>query len=36
MGKGMATYFSSLIWRTTWTEDPGGLLSEGSHRVGQD
>ena len=32
----MATYFSIPAWRIPWTEKPGGLLSMGSHRVGQD
>ena len=27
---------SMLAWRTSWTEEPGGLLSRGSHRVGHD
>ena len=27
---------SALAWRVPWTEEPGGLLSMGSHRVGQD
>ena len=25
-----------LAWRIPWTEEPGGLLSVGSHRVGHD
>ena len=25
-----------LAWRIPWTEEPGGLLSTGSHRVGHD
>ena len=25
----MATHFSSLAWRTPWTEEPGGLQSMG-------
>ena len=33
--KGMATYSSILIWRIPWTEEPGGLQSIGSQRVGQ-
>ena len=32
----MATHCSILAWRILWTEEPGGLLSIGSHRVGQD
>ena len=34
--KGMATHSSVLSWRTPGTEEPGGLLSMGSHRVGHD
>ena len=34
--EGMATHSSSLAWRTPWTEEPGGLQSMGSHRVGHD
>ena len=29
----MATHSSFLAWRIPWTEEPGGLLSMGSHRV---
>ena len=25
----MATHSSVLVWRTPWTEEPGGLLSMG-------
>ena len=32
-GEGMATHSSILAWRITWTEEPGGLQSVGSHRV---
>ena len=32
--KGMATHFSILAWRIPWTEEPGGLQSTGSKRVG--
>ena len=32
--EGMATYTSILAWRISWTEEPGGLQSMGSHRVG--
>ena len=32
----MATHSSVLAWRIPWTEEPGGLLSMGSHRVGHD
>ena len=32
--KGIATYSSILAWRIWWTEEPGGLQSMGSQRVG--
>ena len=32
----MATHFSILAWRTPWTEEPGGLQSMRSQRVGHD
>ena len=32
----MATHSSLLSWRIPWTEEPGGLQSMGSQRVGQD
>ena len=32
--KGMATYSSTGAWRIPWTEEPGGLQSTGSQRVG--
>ena len=32
--KGMATHYSILAWRIPWTEEPGGLQSTGSQRVG--
>ena len=32
----MVTHSSILAWRIPWTEEPGGLLSTGSHRVGHD
>ena len=28
----IATLSSILAWKIPWTEDPGGLLSMGSHR----
>ena len=31
----MATHSSVLAWRIPGTEEPGGLPSMGSHRVGQ-
>ena len=34
--KGMATHSSILAWRIPWTEEPGGLQSKGSQRVGHD
>ena len=34
--KEMATHSSILAWRIPWTEEPGGLPSMGSHRVGHD
>ena len=34
--EGMATHFSILAWRIPWTEEPGGLQSTGSQRVGHD
>ena len=32
----MATHSSVLVWRIPGTEEPSGLLSMGSHRVGHD
>ena len=32
----MATHSSILTWRIPWTEEPGGLQSMGSQRVGHD
>ena len=34
--EGTATHSSVLAWRIPWTEEPGGLQSVGSQRVGQD
>ena len=34
--EGMATHSSILAWRISWTEEPGGLQSMGSQRVGHD
>ena len=34
--EGMATHSSVLAWRIPWTEEPGGLQSMGSQRVGHD
>ena len=33
--EGLATYPSILVWRIPWREEPGGLQSMGSQRVGQ-
>ena len=32
----MATHSSILAWRIPWTEEPGGLQSMGSHRIGHE
>ena len=34
--KAMATHPSVLAWEIPWTEEPGGLQSKGSQRVGHD
>jgi len=34
--KAMATHSSTLAWRIPGTEEPSGLPSMGSHRVGHD
>ena len=34
--KEMAAHSSSLAWRILWKEEPGGLQSMGSQRVGYD
>ena len=36
LGEDMATHSSILSWRIPWTEEPGGLRSEGSQRVRRD
>ena len=36
LGKEMATHSSILAWEIPWTEEPGGLQSMGSQRVGHD
>ena len=33
---GIATHSSILAWGIPWTEEPGGLQSMGSQRVGHD
>ena len=35
-GEEMATHSSILAWRIPGTEETGGLLTMGSHRVGPD
>ena len=34
--KEMATHSRILAWRIPWTEEPGGLQSIGSQRIGHD
>ena len=34
--KGMATHSSILAWRIPWIEEPGGLWSTGTQRVGHN
>ena len=34
--KGMATHSSIVAWRIPWTEEPDGLQSVGSQRVGHN
>ena len=34
--EGIATHYSILAWRIPWTEEPGGLPSMGSWRVGHN
>ena len=34
--KAIATHSRSLPWDIPWTEDPGGLLSMGSQRLGHN
>ena len=36
MNEGMATHSSILAWRIPWIEEPGGIRSIGSQRVGYD
>ena len=35
-GGGNGNHFSILAWRISWTEEPGGLQSMGSQRVGHN
>ena len=34
--EGMATHSSTLVWRIPQAEEPGGLQSMGSQKVGHD
>ena len=34
--EGMATHSSNLAWEIPWAEEPGGLQSIGSQRIGHD
>ena len=34
--EGMATHSSVLAWRIPWTEEPGGLQSVESQRIGHE
>ena len=34
--KEMAPHFSTLACKIPWMEEPGGLMSMGSHRIGHD
>ena len=34
--KGMATHSSIIAWEIPWTEEPGGLQSMESQRVGHE
>ena len=34
--EGIATHSRILAWRIPWTEEPGGLQSMGSQRIGRD
>ena len=34
--KEMAIHFSTIAWKTPWTEESGRLQSMGSQRVGHD
>ena len=36
MEKEMAPHSSTLAWKTPWMEEPGGLQSMGSQRVGHN
>ena len=34
--EGIATHSSILAWRISWTEEPGGLQSMESQKIGDD
>ena len=34
--EGMATHSNILVWRIPWAEEPGGLQSTGSQKVGHN
>ena len=34
--RAMATHSSTLAWKIPWIEEPGGLQSMGSQRIGHD
>ena len=34
--KAVAPHSSTLAWKIPWTEEPGGLQSMGSRRIGHD
>ena len=34
--EGKETHSSVLAWRVPWMEEPGGLPSRGSQRIGRD
>ena len=34
--KGIATHSNILVWRISWTEEPGGLQPMGSQRIRHD
>ena len=36
LDEGMVTHSSILAWKIPWTEEPGGLQSTGSQRVGHN
>ena len=36
LGEGSGTHSSTVAWKIPWMEEPGGLQSMGSLRVGHD